>query len=141
MEKFDFLRKDLVRTFTYSTITQNRESSIDYIENGRRYTKYGTLQALTYVGLLYKVYDTKAKLYKYIMHIGISKQHPCDLKINKDMAYEEAYLCALLEPVVTYTFDQKPTSYDCMDVIYLYNSTVKVRLVKTKQEIKQMLNK
>lgn len=136
MERFDFLRKELVRTYNYSTANFDRSGYIDYVENGRKYTKYGTWQAITYIGLLYKVYDTKQKMYKYVLHVGMSKQHPNDTRTNKDIAYEIAYENALIEPTITITWDQKPTSYDCMNIITSHLSNVKLKMMKTKEEIK-----
>ena len=54
-EKNKFLFKELVNTFSYTTATQDREVYADVSINGRRYRKYGTLQAVAFVGNLYKV--------------------------------------------------------------------------------------
>lgn len=135
MENLDFLRKDLIKTFNYTTTSKDRSGYVEYNENGRKYRKYGTWQAITYIGLLYKVYDTGKGIYRYIYHVGYTKQHPCDLKNNKELSYENAYISALTEPVVTVTFDQKPSSYECMNVIYVHMNNVRLRLLKTPEEI------
>ena len=107
----DFLFKELVNTFAYTTATQNRDVCTDVSINGRRYTKYGTLQAVTFVGKLYKV-GTPSEGYwprengrpevkhneKFVLFIGMSKQHPCDNKINKQLGYEIAETNALNNP-------------------------------------------
>ena len=135
MEKFDFLRKELVRTFSYSTINEDRFGYINYEENGRKYTKYGTWQAVTYIGLLYKVFDKKSKVYKYIYHVGMTKQHPCDIQVDKQLAYETAYTNALMEPNITITWDQKPSTVECMNIIRYHMCNLRLRFVKTKAEI------
>lgn len=135
MERFDFLRKELVRTFSYSTINDDRSGCIDFEKDGRKYTKYGTWQAITYIGLLYKVFDKQAKMYKYIYHVGVTKQHPCDIQVNKQLAYETAYMNALTEPAITFVWDQKPTLRECMYLIMCHLYNIKLRFIKTSAEI------
>ena len=101
MNNSNFLSKELVNTFAYTTATQDRDVCTDVSINGRRYRKYGTLQAVAFVGNLYKVGvpgegylkddgPVQNRNDKYVLVIGMSKQHPYDTKVNKDLGYEIA---------------------------------------------------
>lgn len=144
----DFLFKELVNTFVYTTATQDRDVFTDVSINGRKYTKYGTLQAVTFVGNLYKVgengkgYWPKESGYpdvknheKYILFIGISKQHPYDTKVNKQIGYEVAMENALDNPSIIIEVQGKFTYYRFKNIVENYLSTMNLSFIKTRQEI------
>jgi hypothetical protein len=142
----DFLFKELVNTFAYTTATQNRDVYTDVSINGRRYTKYGTLQAVTFVGNLYKT-GVKGDGYlkedgapvnkneKYVLSIGMSKQHPCDTKVNKELGYEMAMMNALNNPIILIEINDKFTYRRFRNIVEDYLNTIKLEFIKTKQEI------
>lgn len=142
----DFLFKELVNTFAYTTATQNRDVYTDVSINGRRYTKYGTLQAVTFVGNLYKT-GVKGDGYlkedgapvnkneKYVLSIGMSKQHPCDTKVNKELGYEMAMMNALNNPIILIEINDKFTYSRFRNIVEDYLNTIKLEFIKTKQEI------
>ena len=143
----DFLFKELVNTFAYTTATQNRDVYTDVSINGRRYTKYGTLQAVTFVGNLYKT-GVKGEGYlkddgapvnnvkdTYVLVVGMSKQHPCDTKVNKEIGYEIAMTNALDNPIMIIEINGK-FNYRCFkNIVEDYLNTIKLEFIKTKQEI------
>ena len=143
-----FLFKELVNTFAYTTATQNRDVYTDVSINGRRYRKYGTLQAVTFVGNLYKVGCSGKGYYpmedgpiqtskneKYVLVIGMSKQHPYDTKINKETGYELAHEKMLDDPCMIIEVQGKFNKRRFVDLIEYYIDTMKLEFIKTKAEI------
>lgn len=148
----DFLFKELVNTFSYTTATQNRDVYADVSINGRHYRKYGTLQAVTFIGHLYKV-GVQSKGYlnladgettllkpvknqeKTILVIGMSKQHPCDTKVNKDVGYEIANKNALNDPCIIMEVHGKFNYLRFKYIIESYLETINLEFVKTREEI------
>ncbi len=125
-----FLFKELVNTFSYTTASQNREAYADVSINGRRYRKYGTLQAVTYVGNLYKVGEDKQ-----VLVIGMSKQHPCDGKVNKQYGDEVAHENALDDPCMIIEVQGKFNKRRFVNLVEYYISTMKLEFIKTRDEI------
>lgn len=143
-----FLFKELVNTFGYTTATQNRDVYTDVSINGRRYRKYGTLQAVTFVGNLYKVgcsgegYWPKedspiqtSKNEKYVLVVGMSKQHPYDTKVNKELGYEIAQTNSLDNPCMVIEVQGKFTKRRFVDLVEYYLDTMKLEFIKTRGEI------
>jgi len=126
----DFLTKELVNTFSYTTASQNRNVSTDVSINGRTYTKYGTLQAVTFVGNLYKINE-----YKNVLVIGMSRQHPNEFKINKEEGYEKAALNMLDNPIMMIEVHGKFTKRRFVNIVETYLSYMKLEFVKTRKEI------
>jgi len=129
--QFDFLTKELVNSFSYTTITKNRNAYSDTIIDGRAYTKYGTLQAVTIVGNLYHdCYGNE------IMTIGISRQNPCDSKCNKSVAYESAQMKALTNPdMIINNVPEYVTEFNFGKMMSWYVDMMNLEYIKTRQEI------
>lgn len=134
----DFLTKDLVKTFSYSTANNYRNYEKQMVVNGRTYYKIGQLQAVTMVGNLYKCYDPNVESFKYMLMVGVAKQHPRDLKITKqeglEIANEKAYSCPsiVMEVPSDFTKEQFQMFADC----YVEFAMIKhLQLVKTNKEL------
>ena len=131
MGKFDFLTKTLVDSFSYTTTTQNRESCASVNIEGRRYVKFGVLQAVTIVGNLYEDHNGNR-----ILTCGISKQHPCDTKCDKEKGYEIAALNAMSNPDIIFNtvpkYLDKDVFYNMMD---LYVNSMDLEFIKTTKEL------
>ena len=82
--RYDFLTKNLVRTFDWNDLNQNRSIFGEVCINGRKYLKTGVATATTVVGNLYLVYDRSVKHNKYVLLVGIARQHPNDLHIKRN---------------------------------------------------------
>ena len=142
----NFLFKEKVNTFAYTTATQNRDVYTDVSINGRRYRKYGTLQAVAFVGNLYKVgvpgegylkddVPVQNRNDKYVLVIGMSKQHPYDTKVNKDLGYEIATENMLTDPIMMIEVQGKFNYYRFKNIVENYLNTMKLEFIKTKAEI------
>lgn len=144
--KDNFLFKEKINTFVYTTATQNRDVYTDVSINGRRYRKYGTLQAVAFVGNLYKVGvpsegylkdggPVQNRNEKYVLVIGMSKQHPYDTKVNKEIGYEIATENMLTDPIMIIEVQGKFNYYRFKDIVEMYLDTMRLEFIKTKQEI------
>ena len=115
----DFLTKDLVKTFSYSSANNYGSYEKRVVVNGRTYYKTGQLQTVTMVGNLYKCYDPNVESFKYMLMVGVAKQHPRDLKITKqeglEIANEKAYACPsiVMEVPSDFTKEQFQMFADC----------------------------
>ena len=131
----DFLTKDLVKTFSYSTINEWRNLEKQVVINGRTYVKFGQAQVVTLVGNLYKCWDPSVESYKNMLMVGVAKQHPCDLKITKQeglsIANEKAYACPSIVMEVDHDFNKEKFNIIAM----CYIETMNLEQVKTRQEI------
>lgn len=136
----DFLRKDLIRTFSYTNINEYRCMEKQVVVNGRTYVKLGQSQAVTMVGNLYKCWDPIVKSYKYVLMVGVAKQHPRDLKITKQEGYsianEKAYASPSIVMEVTKDFGKEQFKYLAM----CYGEILPLEMVKTSKEIEAEKN-
>ena len=117
--KNDFLSKELVKTLSYTTASQDREAYSNVVINGRKYFKTGTLQAVTVVCNIYKLYNTNSGMTEYWAHMGLSKQHPTDIMVDKNLGYEVAYENAI----------------NNRDIIRSYIEDMDLEYIKTPEEI------
>ena len=108
----NILTKEILKTFSYTTANGNREGSMLVKINGRDYVKFGTFQAVTLVGDLCEVYDADVKRLKTVLFVGVSRQHPRDIKIEKELAYEVAHLNALFNPQMVIEVGECFTQYN-----------------------------
>lgn len=134
----NFLSKELVNTYAYTTATKDRDVCTYVSINGRRYAKFGTLQAVTFVGNLYKVNNEKKNredFDKYALMIGMSKQHPCDTKVNKQEGYEVAALRAIDDPILIMNVEGKFDKYRFNNIVEQYLGNMKLEFIKTRAEI------
>ena len=134
----DFLTKDLVKTFSYSSANNYGSYEKRVVVNGRTYYKTGQLQTVTMVGNLYKCYDPNVESFKYMLMVGVAKQHPRDLKITKheglEIANEKAYSCPsiVMEVPSDFTKEQFEMFADC----YIEFAMRKhLQFVKTNKEL------
>ncbi len=133
---FDFSTKELVESLSYTTSTKDRQAEVEVVIDGRKYIKQGTLQAVTVVGNIYKDHkDNK------IIMVGISKQHPDDLKCDKHIGYEEANLRALENPdIIIYNVPKYVTIFNFEMMMSWYVDMMDLKFVRTKQEIEKNMS-
>lgn len=133
---FDFSTKELVESLSYTTSTKDRQAEVEVVIDGRKYIKQGTLQAVTVVGNIYKDHkDNK------IIMVGISKQHPDDLKCDKYIGYEEANLRALENPdIIIYNVPNYVTIFNFEMMMSWYVDMMDLKFVRTKKEIEKNMS-
>jgi len=131
MKKFDYLTKELVNSFSFTTITKDREACADVMINGRTYTKWGKLQAVTMVGNVWR--DTFGNT---VMHVGIARQNPKDTLINKQISYEVAQDRSMNNPdIVINLVPEYLNEFNFGQMMSWYCDAMKLQFVKTKEEI------
>ena len=136
MQSLDFLRKDLVETFYFTNVNDNRTYVNREIVNGREVDVRGQVCATTLIGLLYRVYDPSVESYKYILHVGVANQGNADAVVNVDEEYEEAYTNALMNPQIQYVIGDDYTSFDWKAFSSAILSTQPKRFVLTDEEVR-----
>ena len=136
MQSLDFLRKDLVETFYFTNVNDNRTYVNREIVNGREVDVRGQVCATTLIGLLYRVYDPSVESYKYILHVGVANQGNADAVVDVDEEYEEAYINALMNPQIQYVIGNDYTSFDWKVFSLAILSTQPKRFVLTDEEVR-----
>ena len=135
MQSLDFLRKDLIETFYFTNINDDRQCVNREIVNGREVDVRGQVCATTLIGLLYRVYDPSIKSYKYILHVGVANQGNADAVVDENEEYEEAYLNALLQPQIQYVIGEDYASFNWEAFSLVIMSTQPKRFVLTDNEV------
>ena len=132
----DYLSKEVEKVYSFSTISEDRFGAKLVKVNGRDYTKYGTYQAVTLVGILYNVYDPSVKRFKKMLHVGVAKQNTRDLVVSKDIAYEVAHENALINPHCVMEVGDNWRKKNFTEFARNYVNAMELQFVKTAQELK-----
>ena len=135
--RYDFLTKNLVRTFDWNDLNQNRSILGEVCINGRKYLKTGVTTATTVVGNLYLVEDRSVKQNKYVLLVGIARQHPKELNVKRSEGVEFANLKALNSPVMQIEFDHEVTWDEFKELADWYVAWQTPKMLKTNEELKQ----
>ena len=131
----DYLSKEVEKVYSFSTISEDRFGAKLVKVNGRDYTKYGTYQAVTLVGILYNVFDPSVSHYKKMLHVGVAKQNPRDLVVSKNIAYEVAHENALINPQCVMGVGDNWRKQNFTEFARNYVSAMDLQFVKTAQEL------
>lgn len=134
MNNLDFLIKEQHRTYVYSTISDERLAVKPVQINGRWYEKYGVEQAVCFFGVIYKVSNNTTGCKEYVLHVGMSKQHPNDAHIDKKIAVEVAQENALIDPIIEMKVSDKFAYYNFKCMMENYVNTLNLKFIKTRQE-------
>ena len=70
--------KEFVKSFSWTSLTENRETEKEVTIAGRKYYKTGKEQVVTFVGKLYKI---SGAVPKYVLYVGMAKQHPTNITL------------------------------------------------------------
>ena len=130
----NILTKETLKTYSYTTSNGNREGSKLVRILGRDYVKFGVYQAVTLVGNLCEVYDADVKRLKTVLFVGVAKQHPSDIKIDKELAYETANLNAMFNPAMIIEVGTNFTQYNFREFAKNYIDTLDLQFVRTTAE-------
>lgn len=129
------LSKKLIDTFSFSTINTDRRGEMLVRIYGRNFIKLGIYQAVTLVGDLYEVYDPDVKHDRRLLLVGVSKQHPRDIKADKEVAYELAHERAFTDPQIIMEVGPNFCSHDFRHLAHTYVDSLELKFVKTREEI------
>lgn len=128
----NLLTKELVNTFSWSKYGVKTAQRV--VINGRKYLKEGVETGAAFVGNVWKVYDPSVKRFKYMLNVGVAKQHPTDINVKKEEGYELANERAFVEPQMTLTFDNNIGELDFVRLCKMYYQSMKTQMVNTKEE-------
>ena len=135
MENLNLVSKELVKTLSYTNFSEDREVYAEVIIDGRTYYKLGTLQGVTIVGFMYKVFNSELDKNEYYLYCGLSKQHPCDSKINKEIGYEHAATNAQMNPFLIMKVEKTFGNNTFRPMMKAYVDDMDLEFIKTTQEI------
>lgn len=133
----DFLGKELIGTFYYTDMFSNREGAKRVVIDGREFYRGGTYQAVTMVGNLYEYYDPIVEHHKKFLMVGMAKQHPCDLTIDKNTGYEIANENAHVNPCFIMEVDDMNSNDFSMLCDAYASFAINRRFIYTAKEIKK----
>ena len=128
--------KNVEKVYSFSTIAEDRFGKKFVKINGRDYVKLGQYQAVTLVGVLFKVDSPSNEPNKYVLQVGLAKQHPSDIVIDKALAYEHAHENALMDPVCVMEVGPDWTQWNFTTFARSYVNSLRLNFVKTAQELK-----
>lgn len=134
----DFLNKTEVNSFVYSSVDCDEINCKNVIIDGRQYTKWGRPQIVTFVGLMYEAQNKDTNKTTNFVTVGISKQHPRDIKHDKKIALETARINALTNPcMVFYNVSSSFDNYTFKQMMDMYVNTMDLDFVMTRDELKK----
>ena len=134
----DFLNKTEVNSFVYSSVDRVEINCKNVIIDGRQYTKWGKPQIVTFVGLMYEAQNKDTKKTTNFVTVGISKQHPRDIKHDKRIALETARINALTDPcMVFYNVSSSFDNHTFKQMMDMYVNTMDLDFVMTRDELKK----
>lgn len=123
--------KEFVKSFSWTSLTENREVLKPVVIDGRKYYKTGREQAVTFVGNLYKI---GGQMSKYVLYVGMAKQHPDEHNVlvqdGIDIAAENAYTNPILVMEVFKDFDYNAFS----EMMTTYWEYMPLDMLRTKEE-------
>lgn len=131
----DFIQKELVGIYYYTNADEDRYDVKSLRINGREYMKFGTVVATTAVAFQYKVFNPSVKHSEYITLIGVARQNPGDITLNKELGYEMAMENALINPVMTVKYNRKNDEDSINNLMRTYVAALPDPFIKTRQEI------
>ena len=123
--------KEFVKSFSWTSLTENRETEKEVTIAGRKYYKTGKEQAVTFVGNLYKISGAVAK---YVLYVGMAKQHPDEHNVmiqdGIDAAAQNAYTNPMMIMEVFKDFDYNAFS----EMMITYWEYMPLDMLRTNQE-------
>ncbi len=123
--------KEFVKSFSWTSLTENREVLKPVVIDGRKYYKTGREKAVTFVGNLYKI---DGQMSKYVLYVGMAKQHPDEHNVlvqdGIDIAAENAYTNPMLVMEVFKDFDYNAFS----EMMTTYWEYMPLDMLRTKEE-------
>ena len=134
----DFLNKTEVNSFVYSSVERDGNNCKNVVIDGRQYTKWGKEQIVTFVGLMYEAQNKDTNKTTHFVTVGMSKQHPQDIKHDKKIALETARINALTDPcMVFYNVSSSLDNYTFKRMMEMYVETMDLEFVMTRDELKK----
>lgn len=139
MGQYNLSTKEWVRSYAFNDIYTNRNDERRKVIKGRTTIELGTRIATSFVGNLYRVYDSSVESFKYLLLVGVARQNPdFDSPITVEEAEEVAAINAWLNPVLTYVVDEVIDDDHFLDLCIVMREMMPKIFVKTPEEKKML---
>ena len=142
MDNLCMSTKELIKTYSFNDIYNNRNDEHVKTVKGRTVIELGTRTATSFVGNLYRVYDYSVKSYKQLLLVGVAKQPlDCEFGEFEEAMHEKAMENAWVKPMVKVVLDDMddsrvPINEDYfMDLCIVLSEMMKVELLLTAEEM------
>lgn len=130
----DYLSKELVGSYDWSDFNEERSATCPEIIKGRTYIKTGKYCSTAFVGDVYDMHLPSDEQFKYIMFIGMSRQHPNEHTASRTEGIEVASINAKMEPVATIKFITYPTYQQFKNIVEGYLASIPTQFIRTREE-------
>ena len=139
MGQYNLSTKEWVRSYAFNDIYTNRNDEHRKVIKGRTTIELGTRIATSFVGNLYRVFDSSVESFKYLLLVGVARQNPdYDSPISVEEAEEVAAINSLLNPVLTYVVDEVIDDDHFLDLCIVMREMMPKIFVKTSEEKKMV---
>lgn len=141
MDNLCMSTKELIKTYSFNDIYNNRNDEHVKKVKGRTVIELGTRTATSFVGNLYRVFDYSVKSYKQLLLVGVAKQ--CKSGCTEDLenrleieAAENAWVNPSLKLVIEPEDSTVPFDEDYfMDLCIVLNEIFPTELIMTPEEM------
>ena len=132
--QIDYLSKELIRSYEWSDFNEERRHHTNEIINGRTYIKTGRYCATSFVGEVFKIDSSSDEPFKYVMLIGMARQHPNEHNASRKAGIEIAAENAFTNPVMEFKMIALPHYEDFVKIVEAYFMTIPYQYVRTRAE-------
>lgn len=134
----NYLAKEFVCSYDWSDFNKDREHITREIINGRVWFKTGKHTSTAFVGDVYKLYTSSDEPFKYVMLVGMSRQHPSERKATKNQGIELAATNAKMDPFMVTKYVNVPTYKDFAEICESYINNIPYQFVRTREEAEEI---
>lgn len=135
MQRHDYLNKEFVESFYYNTKNECRTDEIQFVKNGRKYSKMGEYQPVYVVGVLHEVENIETHEKNLMLLVGVEKQPINKLDVCEKCMYSKAEENAYFSPymIIKEVDDMDDLIFEELASSLVY--TMKLDFMMTKEEI------
>lgn len=128
------LDKELVRSYDYSDYNEDRIHATDERIDGRVYVKFGRHTSTAFVGEVFDIHAPSDEPLKYVLLIGMSRQHPDEHTGTKEIGVELAAQNALINPIARIDLPDVPSYEMFKTLCENYMKLMPKQFIRTKEE-------
>lgn len=101
--------KELVCSYDWSDVNDERQMTVSEIIDGRKVVKYGRYCSTTAVADIYELKDCPSdEPFKYLMLVGIARQHPNETTVSRKVGVDVASTNAKSQPIISMKLHEVP---------------------------------
>lgn len=135
MDNLCMSTKELVMSYSYNDIHTDRRAERTSVVKGRTVIELGTRTATSFVGNLYRVFDSSVKSFKYLLLVGVARQNPLyDQPISETEAEELAAVNAQIKPIMTLVVDEVFDEDYFIDLCIVLTEIMPTKFILTDEE-------